>query len=134
MQVVDTSVVVRAATSRDARERERLQDAIAGSRVPVAHVLAESYATLTSLPPPLRLTPRDCHAYLSSAFPEQPLGLSSQGYLRITGLLAEHGVTGGAIYDCLIAEAAREHGATLVSLDQRAAARYSLVGATHRLL
>jgi len=49
-------------------------------------------------------------------------------------LIAEHGVFSGAIYDCLIAETAREHDATLVSLDQRAVTRYSLVGADYRLV
>ena len=60
MQVVDTSIIVRAAITTDPREREQLRD--------------------------------------------------------------------------VIAETAREHDATLVSLDQRAVTRYSLVGADYRLM
>lgn len=134
MQVVDTSVVVRAAIASDPTERGLLQDVIAASRVPVAHVLAESYASLTALPPPFRLSPGNCYTYLSSAFRAETLTLSSHGYLRVLHLLAEHGIAGGAIYDCLIAETAREHEATLLTLDQRAVARYSLVGAAYRLV
>ena len=133
MQVVDTSIIVRAVITTDPTERDLLRDAIAASRVPVAHVLAESYASLTALPPPFRLSPENCFTYLSSAFGTEALTLSSDGYLRVLQLLTEHGLTGGAIYDCLIAETAREHEATLVTSDQRAVARYSLVGATYQL-
>lgn len=134
MQVVDSSVVVRAATSTDSKERERLQDAIGSSPNVIAHVLAESFSTLTRLPQPFRLTPQRCLTYLSSAFRAHPLTLSSGGYLRVLELVADHGISGGAIYDCLVAETAREHDATLVSLDRRAASSYVVVGATHRLL
>ena len=134
MQVVDTSVIVRAVTTYEAREREQLQDVIAASPVSIAHVLAESYATLTRLPPPFRLSPRDSLTFLSSAFRDETLTLSSDGHLRIMQILAERGVAGGAIYDCVIAETAREHGATLISLDRRAGERYSMVGAAHQIL
>lgn len=134
VQVVDSSVIIRATTTQDVAERERLQDLIADSPVVIAHVLAESYATLTGLPQPFRLTPSDCHAFLSGAFSREPLSLSSMGYLRVMELLAERGLVGGAIYDCLIAETAREHHAALMSLDHRAAVRYSLVGADFQLL
>lgn len=134
MQVVDSSVIVRAVTTLDASEREQLQNLIADSPVAISHVMTESYATLTRLPQPFRLSPSDCHAFLSSAFHAQPLSLSSHGYLRVLELLAERGLAGGAIYDCLIAQTARDHDAVLVSLDHRAAMRYSLIGAEHYLL
>lgn len=134
MQVVDSSVIVRAVTTLDASEREQLQNVIADCPVAIAHVLAESYATLTRLPQPFRLSPRNCHAFLSSAFHAPPLSMSSGGYLRVLELLAERGLAGGAIYDCLIAQTAREHDTVLVSLDHRAAVRYSLLGAEHQLL
>ena len=134
MQVVDTSIIVRAAITTDPGEREQLQNVIAESPSPIAHVLAESYASLTALPAPFRLSPASCFTYLSSAFRTEALTLSSHGYLRVLQLIAEHGVSSGAIYDCLIAETAREHDATLVSLDQRAVTRYSLVGADYRLV
>lgn len=134
MQVVDTSIIVRAAITTDPIERERLQAVIAESRAPIAHVLAESYASLTALPQPFRLSPVNCFTYLSSAFNADALTLSSGGYLRVLQLLAEHGIASGAVYDCLIAETAREHDATLLSLDQRAITRYTLVGTTYQLV
>ena len=134
MQVVDSSVVVRAATSTDSKERERLQDVIGASPNVIAHVLAECFSTLTRLPQPFRLSPQRCFTYLSSAFRTDPLTLSSGGYLRVLELVANHGISGGAIYDCLVAETAREHGATLMSLDRRAAGSYAVIGAPHQLL
>lgn len=134
MQVVDTSVVVRVATTTDAQERAHLQQVIADSPVAIAHVLTEAYSTLTRLPQPFRLSPQSCFKFLSSAFRAEPLTVGAAGNLRVMQLLAERGVPGGAIYDCLIAETAREHDATLVSLDQRAVRNYSLVGVDHQLL
>jgi predicted nucleic acid-binding protein len=134
VQVVDSSVVIRATTCQDSHDRERLQNVIAESPVALAHVLAESYATLTRLPSPFRLTPKQCAAFLTSAFRAEPLTVSSHGYLRVLKLLSEQGISGGAVYDCLIAETAREHDVTLVSLDKRAIANYALIGAVHELL
>lgn len=134
MQVVDSSVTIRVISSSDPDERRRLQDVIAESPVAIAHVLAESYATLTRLPTPFRLTPQRCLNFLSSAFRSEPLTVSASGYLRVLSILAERNVAGGAIYDCLIAQTARENDAKLVSLDKRAVANYALVGAVHELL
>lgn len=134
MQVLDSSIIVRATTTLDVGERKTLQDLIADSPVAIAHVLAESYATLTGLPQPFRITPVDCYAFLSSAFPGDPLSMSASGYLRILELLAQRGLASGAIYDCLIAETAREHNAVLMSMDQRAAVRYAMIGADFELL
>ncbi len=134
MQVVDSSVIIRAITTVDASERGRLQDLIADSPIAIAHVLAESYATLTRLPQPFRLSPTDCQGFLTSAFHAQPLSLSSGGYLRTLDFVAERGLAGRAVYDCLIAETARENDAVLMSLDHRAAVRYSMIGAEHQML
>jgi predicted nucleic acid-binding protein len=44
------------------------------------------------------------------------------------------GVSGGAVYDALIALTAAEHEAELLSLDGRAEATYRRCGANYRLL
>jgi len=93
-------------------------------------VLLDLDATSATVSPP----PQRCFTYLSSAFHTDPLTLSSGGYPRVLELVADHGISGEAIYDCLVAETAREHGATLMSLDGRAAGSYAVVGAPHQLL
>jgi predicted nucleic acid-binding protein len=42
--------------------------------------------------------------------------------------LPEHGITGGAVYDALVAATAAEHDAELLSCDRRAAATYERFG------
>jgi len=134
MQLADTSVVVRAASSTASASRQACRDALEGSRVPIAHVLAEAYATLTRLPAPDRLSPRTAQRFLTQAFPHPPLLPTPEGCIRVMELLADRGVSGGPIYDCLIAQVAVENEATLVSRDRRAAQNYALIGATFVLL
>jgi toxin FitB len=55
----------------------------------------------------------------------------------MSGLLAQFaaaGVAGGAVYDGLIASAAKEAGLLLVSCDARAAATYRALGVEFELL
>lgn len=134
MQVVDTSVIVRTITCTEPQEVHRLRDVIADCSTAVAHVLAETYATLTRLPQPYRVSPVACLRFLNSAFPRTPLTLSSEGYLRVLRFAGELGISGGAIYDLLIAQTATEHDATLLSLDARAASNYALVGANYTIV
>ncbi len=47
-------------------------------------------------------------------------------------LLAPLGISGGAVYDALVALAAREAGATLVTRDRRAASTYAALQARLR--
>lgn len=134
MQLADSSVVVRAASTTPSASRQACRDALAGSRVAIAHVLAESYATLTRLPAPDRLSPANAQRFLAQAFPSPPLLPTPEGITRVIQLLAERGVAGGPIHDCLIAQVAVEHDATLVSRDRRAAQNYALIGAAFVLL
>jgi hypothetical protein len=48
--------------------------------------------------------------------------------------LHERGITGGAVYDGLVAMSAAAHGATLLTLDRRAVPTYRRSGVRHRLL
>lgn len=133
-RVVDTSVVVRAAVTVDACERDRLWDVLVQCPRPIAHVLAESYAVLTRLPGSGRLSPQAATRYLGGIFPDEPLVASAGGYRRVLELMVTWGVTGGAIHDCMIAETAREYGAVLVTLDRRAERNYAMVGVEFSLI
>jgi predicted nucleic acid-binding protein len=55
--------------------------------------------------------------------------LSETGYQELLATVAAGQILGSPAYDALIAFTASEHNATLMSLDQRAAATYETVGA-----
>jgi predicted nucleic acid-binding protein len=132
--VTDTSVVLAAILHHDRGVVRQCRARIEEAPTPIAHVLAESYARITSMPGMHRLRPIVARQILGEMFPGAPTTLSAEGYLRVIDLLADLNILGGAIYDCLIAETAREWQATLVSLDRRAAKNYAAVGANFILL
>lgn len=134
LTVADTSVVVAAILHADPGIVRECRSRIEGASTAIAHVLAESYARMTSMPGHYRLTPTVMRQVLADMFPDSPVTLSVEGYRRVIDLVADLGIPGGAIYDCLIAETARENGATLVSLDRRAAKNYAAVGVDFVLL
>jgi toxin FitB len=92
------------------------------------HALPETYSVLTRLPGDLRLSPADAARLIAERF-AKPLLLGPQMARRLPELLAELGVAGGAVYDALVALAAREHGAQLATRDARAKATYETAGA-----
>lgn len=100
----------------------------------IAHVLSESYARMSAMPGGHRLSPAVAGQVLQDMFPATPMALSGDGHLRVIELMAALGVPGGAVFDCVIAETARENGAGLVSLDRRAAKNYAAVGVAFTLL
>ena len=92
------------------------------------HALIETYAVLTRLPGDARVSPADTALILDENFAE-PLLLSAQGARDAHRELASKRVAGGATYDGLVALAAREHGAVLVTRDARARPTYEALGA-----
>jgi predicted nucleic acid-binding protein len=68
------------------------------------------------------------HAVITERFTEPFLILSETGYQELLATVAAGQILGGPAYDALIAFTAAEHGATLLSLDHRAAATYQTVG------
>jgi toxin FitB len=93
------------------------------------HALAETYSVLTRLPGDARLTAADAARLLSARF-SAPLVLSSSRTRTLPDTLARLGIAGGAVYDALVALAAKEHGATLATRDARARGTYDAVGVT----
>jgi toxin FitB len=92
------------------------------------HALPETYSVLTRLPGDLRLAPADAAKLIAERFAE-PLVIGARMAKRLPDVLSRLGITGGAVYDGLVALAACEHGATLATRDARAKATYDLVGA-----
>jgi len=96
----------------------------------IAHAAVESYSVLTRLPPPHRAQPSIVHAFIAERFTEPFLTLSDPGYQELLATIAAGQILGGPAYDALIAFTAKDHQATLLSLDPRATSIYEAVGAT----
>jgi toxin FitB len=93
------------------------------------HALAETYSVLTRLPGDARLAPDDAARLLSARF-ASPFVLSRPLARRLPDTLSRLGIAGGAVYDALVALAAKEHGASLATRDARARGTYDVVGVT----
>jgi toxin FitB len=91
------------------------------------HALAETYSVLTRLPGDARLAPADAARLLDARF-SPPLLLSSSRSQKLPDTLSRLGIAGGAVYDALVALAAKEHPATLATRDARARGTYDAVG------
>jgi len=91
------------------------------------HALVETYSVLTRLPGDARLAPADAAQLLTARFPS-PLVLSGSRARKLPGTLSRLGIAGGAVYDALVALAAKEHGAALATRDARARGTYEAVG------
>jgi toxin FitB len=91
------------------------------------HALAETYSVLTRLPGDARLAPADAARLLNARF-SAPLVLSASRSRKLPDTLSRLGLAGGAVYDALVALAAKEHGAALATRDARARGTYDAVG------
>jgi len=92
------------------------------------------YSVLTRLPPPHRAPSDIFTAFLAQRFPDTPLMLAPRAWLRLLDQAAEPGVTGGAVYDALVAATVRHSGATLLTRDRRAIAVYGKMGVAYELV
>ena len=97
-----------------------------GRRLRLAtHSLAETYSVLTRLPGDARVEPHDAVRLIDSVF-ESAAPVSDPADVHRE--LARLGVVGGAVYDGLVALAARDAGLTLITRDARAIPTYQAVG------
>jgi predicted nucleic acid-binding protein len=114
----DTSVLV-AAVLEDHEHHERsfsaLSTATPSSACCAAHNLAEAYATLTRYPGKQRLSP-DQVLLAIEVFENRlaVVALESHEYLGVIRRFAAHGITGGTIYDGLIAACALKAKADVI--------------------
>ena len=134
MIAVDSSVVIAACASW--HEAHRTAQRALDEEAPrlVGHCAFEAYSVLTRLPGGQRIPPALVVEFLRGAFPDEPLALPTAQLMGSVGELQERGVSGGAVYDGLIAMSARAHGAKLLSLDQRASETYRRCDVEFRLL
>lgn len=97
------------------------------------HALAETYSVLTRLPGDARVGPADAVELIDENF-TQSLVLGVRAARVAHRELARRGICGAATYDGLVALAAREHGAVLVTRDARARSTYEALGVTTEVL
>jgi predicted nucleic acid-binding protein len=130
---VDTSVVVAAFASWHEAHRAAVHALARKPRLP-AHVLLESYSVLTRLPPPHRAPADVVASFLAMRFPGAVLTLPGRAHGALLRDATRAGVTGGAVYDAVIAATARHAGATLLTRDRRAVQVYETVGVEYQLV
>ncbi len=115
---LDTSVLVatfyadheRHAASLDLFLRFGRGDACCG-----AHSLAEVYATLTSMPPPRRVSGEQALLFLGDIRNRLTLvALDEQEYSQMAEAAAAAGLAGGAIYDAILGHCALKAGAETI--------------------
>lgn len=133
MITLDTSVVVAAFASWHEAHDEAAALLARDPRLP-AHVIVETYSVLTRLPPPHRAAAHVVERFLAESFHHPPLGLSPEKQSELVRFAAERELTGGAIYDLLVARTVEEAGARLLTRDRRAVPAYDAVGVDYELL
>lgn len=122
--LLDTSAAV-AVCSQDHPAHTAVIEAIGSSQVGLAgHAWFETFSVLTRLPPPQRRSANDVLTLLRENFPVSVFLRDDQQRSFTDGLDAL-AISGGAIYDALVALAAREAGLPLLSRDRRAASTYA---------
>ena len=133
MIAVDTSVVVAAFASWHEGHRGAAAVLARRPRIP-AHVLIESFSVLTRLPAPHRSPPEVVETFLDEHFPQAPLSLPGAALRALIHAAVAARVSGGAIYDALIAETAKRAGAMLLTRDRRAVSIYERLAVRFELI
>ncbi len=101
----------------------------------VAHTMAEAYSVLSSPGGPFRFEPEPVIAYLDQFLERSdPIQPRIGSYREALHLLGARDRAGGAVYDALIALAARDADVTLFSLDRRAERTYAACGVEAKML
>jgi predicted nucleic acid-binding protein len=108
----DTSLIVAGLIESHTRHKEALKylNRVSSNEYQVfvaAHSLAEVYATLTRLPPPLRVPPKQVHTLIQVNIIDvyEIIALEAQDYVTVLTHLATNGLVSGVIYDALILHA-----------------------------
>jgi predicted nucleic acid-binding protein len=91
----------------------------------VAHAELGAYSVLTRLPEPFRAEPALVAEYLHTDYPGKRMVLPERERRDLVRCLAARAISGGAVYDAIVAATAARHGHGLLSCDRRAAFSYN---------
>lgn len=123
----DSSVVIAAFASWNEHHEAALR-ALRDTRDLVAHVELETYSVLTRLPEPFRAEPAVVAQYLREDFSGRRLMLPEPRQRKLLDRLARQSISGGAVYDAIVALTAAHHDHPLLSCDRRASRTYDRLG------
>lgn len=131
--LLDTSTAV-ALVVEDHEQHGATLERLRGKRLGLAgHAWFESYSVLTRLPGGRRRSPADAVRLLTQNFPASVF-LTETASRELTTELARLQISGGAVYDALVAAAAREHQHRLLSGDLRARSTYEALGVASEVI
>ncbi len=133
MTTCDTSVLV-AAFSTWHEHHDVARAALERCTLLGGHAAFEAMSVLTRLPEPYRVHGSQVLSYLESWFPKRSIVLSAAETDRLLRTLVEVGISGGAVYDGLVAAAAGSRSLRLLSLDRRATVTYQRLDIDFELL
>lgn len=133
MIAADTSLVVAAFASWHEQHDAAKRAVDAGLRL-IDHCAVETYSVLTRLPAPHRSASEIVHAFLATRFPQPFLRLDARSYRDFVLGLHDHGISGGATYDALVAATAAASRAQLLTCDRRALPVYERYGVRVRIV
>lgn len=130
---LDTSVAVPFVMASHVAH-ELVRNRLGGSEVVLtSHSLAETYSVLTRLPGDARLAPLDAVELIDANFSDV-LPLDNAVAVSVHQSFAALGIVGGAVFDALIALAAREAQVALATRDGRAVPTYAALGVAVELI
>jgi predicted nucleic acid-binding protein len=124
----DSSVVIAALAQWHPAHRSSRTAIVGEERRLVGHVAFEATSVLSRMPEPYRMMPSVVIEALERISNSPWLALDADGQHSCLRRAVAEGLSGGALYDALIAATAREHGATLLSADRRAREAYEAIG------
>jgi predicted nucleic acid-binding protein len=126
--LLDTSAAI-ALVVEDHEWHTAARAATRGRRLGLAgHAWLETYSVLTRLPGGLRRSPADAARILRHNFPAS-MFLGARSTRELVSRVGRLGLSGGQVYDALVAAAARHHRQPLLSADARARSTYEALGA-----
>lgn len=128
----DTSVLVPALVGWHERHAAA-RAALVGMRALPAHVVVETYSVLTRLPGPHRIAAGDAAGALD-ALRLDVVDLPGKAQARLVADLGRLRLTGGAVYDALVAATVAHNGLELVTADRRARLTYDALGVRYSVL
>lgn len=126
--LLDSSVAI-SLLSKDDELHDACRAVTDGARLGLSgHAVFETLSTISRMPGSRRKSVHAVYAAIQYSFPHSRF-LSASAAKTAAADIARLGVSGGAIYDALVAATAIEHGLPLVTRDMRAMRTYKSMGA-----